>query len=212
MKKNCMRCEMRLAEDSAAYICSYECTFCTSCFNDFRGICPNCSGELVSRPRRGKQPTATQVVPYTESMNEQLVSLFDGYRQFYKQSSNTNGARSFLESRLKNRESVVFVALRAGRAAGFVQLYPSYSSVGMTRTWILNDLFVEVASRRLGVAEELIQRVLSFAKETGAAKVTLETAADNKGAQALYEKLGFKKDTAMLHFSLDCTAASGVMV
>ncbi|WP_370584686.1 DUF1272 domain-containing protein [Oculatella sp. LEGE 06141] len=35
-----------------AYICSYECTFCDHCTTAMNAICPNCSGELVRRPRR----------------------------------------------------------------------------------------------------------------------------------------------------------------
>jgi uncharacterized protein len=34
-----------------ARICSFECTFCDRCAEEL-GSCPNCGGELVSRPRR----------------------------------------------------------------------------------------------------------------------------------------------------------------
>ena len=43
---------MPLRADEPASICSFECTFCSACATELRGICPNCSGELVSRPRR----------------------------------------------------------------------------------------------------------------------------------------------------------------
>lgn len=54
MRPACERCEAPLAADSAdARICSYECTFCAPCTDgDLAGICPNCGGELVTRPRR----------------------------------------------------------------------------------------------------------------------------------------------------------------
>ncbi|MCX6126303.1 MAG: DUF1272 domain-containing protein, partial [Proteobacteria bacterium] len=55
MKNGCQRCETKLAENASAFICSYECTFCETCFSSLSGICPNCSGELVSRPKRGKR-------------------------------------------------------------------------------------------------------------------------------------------------------------
>ena len=36
-----------------ARICTYECTFCADCVETtLRGVCPNCGGELVRRPRR----------------------------------------------------------------------------------------------------------------------------------------------------------------
>jgi hypothetical protein len=48
----CERCAAPLPADSPdARICSYECTFCASCADEF-GACPNCGGELVTRPRR----------------------------------------------------------------------------------------------------------------------------------------------------------------
>lgn len=38
--------------DGQAYICSYECTFCSVCASESKGSCPNCTGELIRRPRR----------------------------------------------------------------------------------------------------------------------------------------------------------------
>ena len=48
----------------------------------------------------------------------------------------------FLREPLTGEESVVFVALEGGTAAGFTQLYPLFSSVSARRLWVLNDLFV----------------------------------------------------------------------
>jgi len=53
MRPSCETCSRPLREDAAAYICSYECTFCQECAQDrHRLVCPNCGGELVPRPRR----------------------------------------------------------------------------------------------------------------------------------------------------------------
>jgi organic hydroperoxide reductase OsmC/OhrA len=50
----CERCNAALPQDSGdAWICTYECTFCTACAAALDRICPNCHGELVRRPRRG---------------------------------------------------------------------------------------------------------------------------------------------------------------
>ena len=56
MKPACERCEVGLAEDGKAWICSYECTFCTRCTQELSQRCPNCGGELVPRPRRAAPP------------------------------------------------------------------------------------------------------------------------------------------------------------
>ncbi|HSR70735.1 MAG TPA: DUF1272 domain-containing protein [Kiloniellales bacterium] len=58
MKPTCERCEIGLADDGEAYICSYECTFCRNCRYELRSKCPNCGGELVARPRRPGPPSA----------------------------------------------------------------------------------------------------------------------------------------------------------
>lgn len=54
LKPNCECCNTDLPPDSInARICSFECTFCSSCAdNILEGSCPNCGGELVRRPRR----------------------------------------------------------------------------------------------------------------------------------------------------------------
>ena len=54
MRPDCERCGTDLpAEAPGAFICSFECTFCSDCSADvLGGICPNCGGELVRRPIR----------------------------------------------------------------------------------------------------------------------------------------------------------------
>ncbi|WP_406647796.1 DUF1272 domain-containing protein [Aliisedimentitalea scapharcae] len=57
LKPNCECCDVDLAPNSdQARICTFECTFCKDCADrHFDGVCPNCGGNLVSRPIR---PTA----------------------------------------------------------------------------------------------------------------------------------------------------------
>lgn len=52
MKTGCMKCEAGLEDMGEAWICSYECTFCTPCTTEMNQTCPNCGGELLRRPRR----------------------------------------------------------------------------------------------------------------------------------------------------------------
>ena len=54
LRPNCECCDRDLAPGSLeAMMCSFECTFCAGCAGGrFRGICPNCGGELVRRPVR----------------------------------------------------------------------------------------------------------------------------------------------------------------
>jgi len=135
---------------------------------------------------------------------EKLVPLFDGYRNFYKQEPNLDGAQKFLLERLNKTESVIFIAKKSGNNdfLGFVQLYPSFSSVRMQHIWILNDLFVVEKFRNKGVANALMKTAENFAKEDGANRLVLDTASDNHIAQRLYEAIGYKKDT-FIHYVLN---------
>ncbi len=55
MRSACERCHTALPAHAEARICSYECTFCARCADAMDATCPNCGGELVSRPRRRTQ-------------------------------------------------------------------------------------------------------------------------------------------------------------
>lgn len=129
--------------------------------------------------------------------------LFDAYRRFYRQPSDPAGAKRFLAQRLRNEESVVFLAVRGTIVLGFTQLYPTFSSVSLRRLWILNDLFVLPEARRQGVAEALMARAARLAGETGAEGLVLETAVDNLPAQTLYERLGWKREKKFYRYNLD---------
>ncbi len=137
---------------------------------------------------------------------DQVVPLFDAYRVYYEQASDPDGARHFLHERMQKAESVVFLALDGAapdrKALGFVQLYPSFSSVSLQRIWILNDLFVDPEARRQGVASQLIERSHQLAIETGAKGLLLETHTDNLTAQRLYERIGFTRVSESYYYFL----------
>jgi ribosomal protein S18 acetylase RimI-like enzyme len=126
-----------------------------------------------------------------------VIGLFDKYRSFYKQPSDKALAEKYINERLENNESIIFVALENESGtlipAGFTQLYPKYSSVSAQKNWILNDLYVDAAHRKKGIGEALIKTAMDFAKNDGATYVQLETAVDNYTAQSLYDAIGFKK-------------------
>src|SRR5262245_44496736 len=137
-----------------------------------------------------------------------LARLFDAYRVFYRQPSDPAAAEGFLRERFAHGDSHLFVACldgappREAPLLGFTQLYPSLSSVSMARIYVLNDLFVAPAARRGGVARALLEAAHAFARARGAVRVSLETAVDNLGAQALYESLGYARDVAFHRYHL----------
>ncbi|WP_273124520.1 GNAT family N-acetyltransferase [Bacillus weihaiensis] len=131
-----------------------------------------------------------------------VAALFNQYRVFYGQSSNLQGAQRFILDRMEKNESVIFLALDDEVPLGFVQLYPIFTSVGMKRKWLLNDLFVDEAHRRKGVGKALMNAAKRLGEETEAAGILLETTKDNLKAQALYESLGFQKEDTVFFYNL----------
>ena len=86
---------------------------------------------------------------------------------------------------LAPRGSVVtFPSLRAGRA------------------FVLNDLYIDIAARRLGLARALLQAATDFARTDGAIRLELETDPDNRSAQALYRHMGWEAYEGTLRFRL----------
>jgi ribosomal protein S18 acetylase RimI-like enzyme len=131
-----------------------------------------------------------------------IAPLFDGYRQFYKQSADLPLALSFITKRLSHNESVIFIAEDDDKnAVGFTQLYPSFSSISARRIWILNDLFVLPEMRRQRVGHALLDAAKTHAIETGARRLSLSTAHDNP-AQKLYESFGYVRNNAFYQYDL----------
>jgi GNAT superfamily N-acetyltransferase len=131
-----------------------------------------------------------------------LVPLFDAYRQFYRLPSEPERARSFLLERLEHNQSVIFLAFEEAAAIGFSQLYPSFSSGAMARIFILNDLFVAPEARRRGVGSALLQAAAQYGRSLGALRLVLSTEVTNTTAQAVYERMGWKRDTVFCVYQL----------
>lgn len=134
---------------------------------------------------------------------ELIAPLFDAYRVFYGQLSDVAAATRFLRERFEHHESVVLLALNEeGEGAGFVQLYPLFTSVRMARLYLLNDLFVAPAARRRGVGAALMHQAADAARALGAAGMMLTTAHTNLAAQRLYESLGWQRDMEFREYVL----------
>ncbi|WP_143883580.1 GNAT family N-acetyltransferase [Chryseobacterium binzhouense] len=123
---------------------------------------------------------------------DQLAELFDQYRSFYHKDSDIQKAAIFLTERIENKDSAIFVAESEGNLAGFVQLYPLFSSTRMKRYWLLNDLFVNEYYRGSGFSKALIEEAKDLAKSTNACGILLETGKSNDIGNKLYPSCGFE--------------------
>jgi ribosomal protein S18 acetylase RimI-like enzyme len=135
-----------------------------------------------------------------------IERLFDAYRQFYGRTGDEARAAEFLRARVATGESRVLAARAGDRIVGFCQIYQEFSSLSLTATWILNDLFVLSEARGLGAGRALVVATLDQARAAGAIAVVLETKSDNDVAQTLYRSLGFvesHRDGEFIHYRND---------
>ncbi|WP_110657308.1 GNAT family N-acetyltransferase [Salinicola halimionae] len=135
---------------------------------------------------------------------DSLVPLVDGYRQFYRQPSDPEGARRFLAQRFEREDAYLLVALDdAGAPIGFVQLFPVPSTTSLGFRWILNDLFVVHAARRSGAGSALLQAARDLAAEHDVPQLMLRTQIDNVAAQSRYQALDWQRDESFYTYLLN---------
>ena len=155
---------------------------------------------------RNEQKETIEIIEAKLEHIEEAAILFDLYRQFYQQHSDLALARIFITERLTEQTSVIFLALLrqafVQQYIGFMQLYPTYSSLSLKQLWILSDLFVRPEAREKGVGKLLLQQARQLAISTFAEGLTLQTAKDNVIAQSLYESQGWEQETVFLTYNL----------
>jgi ribosomal protein S18 acetylase RimI-like enzyme len=103
---------------------------------------------------------------------------------------------------MERNESVVFGAFDGKRAAGFVQLYPLFSSWYAQRQWFLSDLYVAPEFRRMGLARRLLDECTRFARETTARSVLVELPFSEPHLVHLYEAADYRRDEVFALYRL----------
>lgn len=119
---------------------------------------------------------------------------FDPHRFLAPGQGAESGYASFLGNVLESTEDCVFVAEKDGAIIGYVYaaLEPLSWKELRGPAGFIHDVAVAEESRRSGVATKLIQRAIEWLRERGAPRVILGTAASNRGAHALFRRLGFR--------------------
>lgn len=145
---------------------------------------------------------STSIFQATTDHIDDVTSLFNNYRIFYRQESDYNAAKEFIKERFEREDSVILLATKDNRPIGYTQLFPSFSSVSMKRVWILNDLFVIPEVRNQGIAKALMNAAKDYAIATKAVRIVLATEVTNTVAQKLYETMGYRKFDKFYHYIL----------
>ncbi len=123
-----------------------------------------------------------------------LAPLFDLYRQFFTQKSDLDVSARFLHERVEKGESVVLAAYDGETPAGFLQLYPLYSSWYAQRQWFLSDLYVAEAFRERGIGKKLVEACAEFGKASGGRAILVEIPFSEPHLAKFYGELGFARD------------------
>jgi GNAT superfamily N-acetyltransferase len=143
-----------------------------------------------------------QIFQATAAQIDDLAFLLNQYRIFYRQDSDFDAGKKFIQERFKQQDSVIFLATVADQPVGYTQLFPSWSTVSLKRVWILNDLFVLPEVRKQGVAKALMNAAKDYAVSTQAVRIILATEVTNTTAQSLYESMGYSKFDGFYHYIL----------
>lgn len=123
-----------------------------------------------------------------------LAPLFAAYREFFAGYCDLEQSQRFLRERLDRQDAVIFIARIGDESAGFIQLYPLWSSWYCKRIWFLSDLYVKPSSRRLGLGRRLVERVVAYARKTDASSVMVELPHREPHLKDFYAKLGFERE------------------
>ena len=147
----------------------------------------------------------TAVSTVGEAELGELLPLVRGYADFYEVTPSDEALLELSRALIADPigEGMQFLARDGdGRAIGFATVYWLWSTTSASRIGLMNDLFVAPEGRGSGAAEALIERCRQACRERGATKLTWQTAKDNGRAQAVYERIGGKREE-WLDYSLD---------
>ncbi|MBE9601922.1 GNAT family N-acetyltransferase [Pedobacter sp. MC2016-24] len=123
-----------------------------------------------------------------------VTELFNLYRIFYRQADDYEKCKTFINDRLSNEQSTVFLIFVDNKAVGFVQLYKLYHYIKLAKQYLLSDLFVHPNYRGKGLSVALIDSAKQWCDETGACGLMLETEKTNDIGNKLYPRCGFEYD------------------
>ena len=128
---------------------------------------------------------------------DQLLPLMRAYCDFYESSPSDAGLLALARSLIKDPqgEGVQLLARDAGgRPTGFATVYWSWSTTDACRIGVMNDLFVAEQARGQGLAEQLIEACRAECARRSARRLTWQTAPDNRRAQAVYDRVGARRE------------------
>jgi ribosomal protein S18 acetylase RimI-like enzyme len=106
----------------------------------------------------------------------------------------------FLGTQLEEPDAVVFVAEHRGAVIGYVYagIEPQSWKELRDEAGFIHDVVIDERGRGMGLATRLMQAATEWLASRGMPRVVLWTAEQNRDAQRLFERLGFRRTTVEL--------------
>jgi ribosomal protein S18 acetylase RimI-like enzyme len=129
--------------------------------------------------------------------------------RFMKPVDPERGYARWFASQLDANDTILLVAADDEGIAGYVyaRMEPRSYNELLDACTKVHDIYVDDRVRRRGVGEALLRETFRRAKEKGAPRVVLLTAAQNVGAHRLFKRVGFR--TTMLEMTCELDERAG---
>ena len=126
---------------------------------------------------------------------DDVARLLIGFRDWYGRSDPPDETfHSGVERLIAEPDTEYLLAAADGEPGGVCQLRYRYGVWMAAEDCWLEDLFVRDADRRRGLGEALVEGAVERARARGCGRIELDVSESNRGAWALYERMGFSAD------------------
>jgi GNAT superfamily N-acetyltransferase len=144
------------------------------------------------------------IATVTEADLPDLLPLMRGYCDFYEVDPSDEALLALSRTLIADPDQGIQLIARdgGGNAVGFATVFWTWSTLSASRLGVMNDLFVAEGARGGGLAEALIAECAARCRERGATELAWQTAHTNERAQAVYDRVGAKRDERWLDYSL----------
>ncbi len=144
------------------------------------------------------------IAAVTEADLEDLLPLMRGYCDFYEVAPSDEALLALARVLIEDPDQGIQLLARGddGAALGFATIFWTWSTLSAARLGVMNDLFVAEGARGGGTADALIAACAERCRERGATELAWQTAHTNLRAQAVYDRVGARRDDRWLDYSL----------
>jgi GNAT superfamily N-acetyltransferase len=144
------------------------------------------------------------IATVTEADLPELLLLMRGYCDFYEVDPSDDALLALARVLIADPDQGLQLIARDddGTASGFATIFWTWSTLSAAKLGVMNDLFVAEDARGGGIADALIAACVEHCRQHRATELAWQTARTNLRAQAVYERVGAKRDDRWLDYSL----------